>query len=167
MRRNREGREDREELESHSHHRHYADHLSAGLGMRLPSPLTPEADVVMTQTIGCAIAVHRALGPGFLESIYRKAMCIELESRDLAFEQERPVRVNYRGVEITGQRVDLIVEGLIVVELKAVVRLDEVHRAQLISYLRTTGLRGGLLINFRVAALRQGLRRVVLRSTSE
>ena len=73
----------------------------------------------MTQTIGCAIAVHRALGPGFLESIYRKAMCIELESRDLAFESERAVRVNYRGVEISGQRVDLIIEGLIVVELKS------------------------------------------------
>ena len=70
--------------------------------------------------------------------------------------------VNYRDVEIAGQRVDLIVEGQIVVELKAVVKLDDVHRAQLISYLRTTGLRGGLLVNFRVAVLRHGLRRVVL-----
>ena len=130
--------------------------------MRVQSPLSPEAERIMTETIGCAIAVHRALGPGFLESIYRKAMRVELEARRLAFESERPVTVNYRGIEITGQRVDLIVEGAIVVELKSVVRLDEVHRAQVISYLRTTKLRGGLLINFRVSTLSRGLRRAVL-----
>jgi GxxExxY protein len=89
-------------------------------------------------------------------------MHIELGAYGLSYESERPVSVRYRETEITGQRVDLIVEGEIVVELKAVVRLDEVHRAQLISYLRTTGLRGGLLINFRVPVLQRGLRRVVL-----
>jgi GxxExxY protein len=130
--------------------------------MHLPSPLTPRAEHFMTETIGCAIRVHRALGPGFLEAIYRKAMYVELKASGLSFECERPVTVTYRGVEIRGQRVDLIVEQAIVVELKAVVKLDEVHRAQLISYLRTTGLRGGLLINFRVAVLQRGLRRVVL-----
>jgi GxxExxY protein len=129
---------------------------------RLPSPLSPEAERVMKETIGCAIAVHRTLGPGFIESIYRKAMCVELELRNLAYEQEYPVRVRYRDVEITGQRIDLIIEGLIIVELKAVTRLDEVHRAQLISYLKSTGLRGGLLVNFRVPLLRSGLRRIVL-----
>ena len=130
--------------------------------MRLPSPLTAWAEHVMSETIGCAIPVHRALGPGLLESIYRKAMHIEVGAAGLSYESERPVRVRYRDVEITGQRVDLIVEGEIVVELKSVIRLDEVHRAQLISYLRTTGLRGGLLINFRVPVLQRGLRRVVL-----
>ena len=130
--------------------------------MRLPSPLSPEAESLMTQTIGCAIAVHRALGPGFLESIYRKAMYIELDAQRLAYETERPIKVVYRDIEIPGQRVDLIVEGLIVVELKSVMRLDEVHRAQLISYLKTAGLRGGLLINFRAPTLRQGLRRIVV-----
>ena len=79
----------------------------------------------MTETIGCAIAVHRALGPGFLESIYRKAMCIELERRHLAFESERSMTVNYRGSTIPGQRVDLHRRRIvIVVELKAVARLD-------------------------------------------
>jgi len=152
---NREDREDREDKES-------------GVSrVRLPaarpdSPLSPHAEWVMHQTIGCAIAVHRALGPGFLESIYRKAMCIELEQQNLPYERERPIHVNYRGIQIPGQRVDLIVNGQIVVELKAVVRLDEVHRAQLISYLRTTGLKGGLLINFRVSLLKDGLRRIVL-----
>ena len=89
-------------------------------------------------------------------------MYVELAASGLSFESERPVKVRYRDVSISGQRVDLIVEGLIIVELKAVLKLDEVHRAQLISYLRSTGLRGGLLINFRVAVLRRGLRRVVL-----
>ena len=112
--------------------------------------------------IGCAIAVHRVLGPGFLESIYRAALCLELDAQRIGFEQERPVRVAYRGVEIPGQRIDLIVEGLIVVELKAVVQLADVHRAQLVSYLRTTGLRGGLLINFGARFLKDGLKRVVL-----
>ncbi len=130
--------------------------------MRLPSPLSSHAELVMSETIGCAIRVHRALGPGFLESIYRKAMCVELMSAGLSYEAERPVTVRYRDVDLAGQRVDLIVERTVVVELKAVIKLDEVHRAQLISYLRTTGLRGGLLINFRVALLRHGLRRVVL-----
>jgi GxxExxY protein len=151
---NREGREDREGREE-------------SLIVRLPavrsdSPLSAEAEWVMRRTIGCAIAVHRALGPGFLESIYRKAMCIELENQKLAYERERSIRVNYRGVDIPGQRVDLIIEGLIVVELKSVVRLDEVHRAQVISYLRTTGLKGGLLVNFRVRLLKDGLQRIVL-----
>jgi GxxExxY protein len=130
--------------------------------MKRKSPLEPEADRMMTHTIGCAIAVHRALGPGFRESIYRKAMCVELEARGLAFEVERPVRVSYRGVEIPGQRVDLIVGGLIVVEPKTVVRFDGVHVGQLISYLKTTGLRGGVLINFRVPLLVKGLKRIVL-----
>jgi len=140
---------------------HEAHEGSVNHGLRIRSPLSPEADLAMSQTIGCAIAVHKVLGPGFIESIYRKAMCIELESRNLAYEKERSIRVTYKGVEIPGQRVDFIVEGLIVVELKAVVRLDQVHRAQLISYLKTTGLHGGLLINFRVPLLKDGIRRIV------
>ena len=87
---------------------------------------------------------------------------IELSARGLSYESEKAVTVQYRGIQIEGQRVDLVVEGLIVVELKAVARFDEVHKAQVMSYLRTTGLRGGLLINFRVSTLSRGLRRVVL-----
>jgi GxxExxY protein len=89
-------------------------------------------------------------------------MCIELTARGLSYEAERPVRVQYRGVDIPGQRVDLIVGGLIVVELKAVSRFDQIHIGQVISYLKTTGLRGGLLINFRVPLLVKGLKRIVL-----
>jgi GxxExxY protein len=147
---NREGREEHEE-----------DPFSIKR-MRTASPLSPEAEQAMHATIGCAIAVHRSLGPGFLESIYRKAMCLELEARKLAFDCERSVDVVYRGVPISGQRIDLIIEGLIVVELKAVAAFEEIHRAQVISYLKTMGLRGGLLINFRVRVLKDGLRRIVL-----
>ncbi len=126
------------------------------------SALDPESDRLMTHTIGCAIAVHRALGPGFIESIYRKAMCVELDARGLTYESERPVRVCYRGVNIPGQRVDFIVGGRIVLEIKSVARIDSVHVAQVISYLKTTGLRGGLLINFRVPLLVKGLKRIIL-----
>jgi len=147
---------------NHEDHEGHEDSSSSLPGIRIPSPLSSEAELAMSRTIGAAIAVHRELGPGFIESIYRKAMRIELEARNLAFEEERSIYVRYRGTEIPGQRVDLIVEGLIVVELKAVTHFDQVHKAQLISYLKTTGLRGGLLINFRVPVLRDGIRRLVL-----
>lgn len=130
--------------------------------MNIASPLSIEEERVMHQTIGAAIAVHRTLGPGFLESIYRKAMYLELNKRTLAYESERRIDVIYDGVAISGQRIDLIVGGLIIVELKSVSRLEEIHRAQVISYLRTAGLRGGLLVNFRVRVLKDGLRRIVL-----
>jgi GxxExxY protein len=147
---------------NHEGHEEHEGSLVRPFGVRLPSPLSPEAERAVSETIGAAIAVHRELGPGFLESIYRKAMRIELEARNLAFDEERSVFVKYRGIEIPGQRVDLIVEGLIVVELKAVTHFDQIHRAQLISYLKTTGLRGGLLINFKVPVLRDGIRRIVV-----
>ena len=148
--------------EEHEEHEEYETDPFSLRRMRVASPLSPDAERAMHATIGCAIAVHRALGPGFLESVYQKAMCIEFTERRVAFEWERPIDVTYRGFAISGQRVDLIVEGLIVVELKAVVRFEEIHRAQVISYLRTTGLRGGLLVNFRVRVLKDGLQRIVL-----
>ncbi len=163
--------EGHEEIEVHEdgpkHERHEEvegreQGLQTKAGIRVPSPLSIEAERAMHQTIGCALAVHRELGPGFVESIYRKAMWLELDAKGLAYERERPVRVAYRGIDIPGQRVDLIIEGVIVVELKSVARLADVHRAQLISYLRTTGLRGGLLINFDVRVLKDGIKRVVL-----
>jgi GxxExxY protein len=141
--------------ENHEGSRKHEGHevLSKSFRMRQPSPLEPEADRFMIHTIGCAIVVHRALGPAFLESIYRKAMCVELDARGLAYEVERPVRVAYRGVEIPGQRVDLIVGGLIIVELKAVVRLDRVHVGQVISYLKLRVLRVRRVATFVVKGL--------------
>ena len=154
-----------EEHEEHEAHEAYKDRVEDPFSvrrMRTASPLSPKAERVMHATIGAAIAVHRALGPGYLESIYKAAMCIELASRGLSYARERSLEVVYRDIPIPGQRVDLIVEDLIVVELKAVESLADIHRAQLISYLRTTGLRGGLLVNFRVRVLKDGLQRIVL-----
>jgi GxxExxY protein len=147
---------------NHDDHDGHDSRSSRSFRMRLPSPLAPEAEHVMSETIECAFRVHRELRPGFLESIYRKAMYFEMDRAGLAFQSEQQVSVKYREILIPGQRVDLIVENLIVVELKAVARFDDIHRAQLISYLRTTGLRGGLLINFHAPVLHAGLKRIVL-----
>lgn len=152
----------------HKRHRdgHDADdgHDGFTFKMRLPSPLSEAEERAMTRVIDCAMVVHRSLGPGFLESIYERSVCIEFSKAGISFEREKPVTVVYDGVPLSGQRIDLVVEGLVVVELKAVQRFEEAHRAQLISYLRTMNLRAGLLINFNVRWLHQGLKRIVLTS---
>jgi GxxExxY protein len=121
-----------------------------------------ETERVAHDIIGAALEVHRRLGPGFLERIYQEALCVELQAREIAFERECPVAVRYRDVLIRGQRVDLIVSGLVVVELKAATRIDPVHEAKAISYLRTTGLRLGLLLNFNARILKEGVKRIVV-----
>jgi len=121
-----------------------------------------EIEAVVEKVLGCAFTVHRELGPGFVESIYHRAMCLELEAQGLPFEREKPLVVMYRGQGIPGQRVDLLVGGEVIVEVKAVGALEPVHLAQVLSYLKTTSLRVGLLINFREVLLRNGIRRVVL-----
>jgi GxxExxY protein len=130
--------------------------------MWVQSQLSEEEELVGHEVIACALAVHRDLGPGYLESFYRKAMCIELRARSLAFETEKAVQVEYRGEVLGTHRIDLIVQGLVVVELKAVQALEPVHRKQVVSYLKATKLRLGLLINFAAELLKQGLKRVVL-----
>lgn len=113
--------------------------------------------------IGCAIAVHRALGPGYKESIYVEALCIELNSRGLKFEREKPITVVYAGCEIPGQRLDLLVEGVLVVECKVAEALVATHTRQVTSHLRTLGLRLGFVFNFNVAILMPaGFKRVAL-----
>jgi GxxExxY protein len=116
-------------------------------------------ECVAKDTIGAALHVHRVLGPGFLERVYQQALCIELQVRGIAFERERPVIVSYRGVAIPGQRIDLIIEACLVVELKAAPRFATAsYDGQVISYLRTTGLRLGLLLNFGCPTLKEGIR---------
>ncbi len=122
----------------------------------------PEAtEVLVRRMIGCALAVHKALGPGFLERIYREAIYLELEAQSLPFEAEKPIAVRYRGCPIAGQRVDLIVGGEVVVELKAVGAIEPIHVAQVLSYLKTLSLRVGLVINFHEMLLKDGIRRIV------
>lgn len=115
----------------------------------------------MTRVIGTCIEVHKHLGPGFLESTYRRAVCIELRERGIRFETEKRLDVTYKGRRLHGQRLDLLVEASVVLEIKAVSQLEEIHGSQLVSYLRATGLQGGLLVNFNVRVLKAGVRRIV------
>lgn|SRR5215510_14951057 len=126
------------------------------------STLPDETEQLLERIIGCALQVHRQLGPGFLERIYTEALCIELEIQGLRFERERAVAVADRDRKIVGQRIDLIVEGAVIVEVKSVARFDPIFQAKMISYLRTTGFRAGLLVNFNAGLLKEGLKRVVL-----
>jgi GxxExxY protein len=115
------------------------------------------------QVIGSAIEVHRALGPGLLESAYQRALAHELTLRSIPFEEQRTCPVRYKELTIEdAYRVDFVVAGGLVVEIKAVDALSEVHAAQVLTYLRFTGCRIGLLLNFRAAVLTHGLRRLAL-----
>ena len=125
-------------------------------------PIPAQDEEIAKAAIGAAIEVHRALGPGFLESIYRKALAYELSLRGLAVEQEKEIVVPYKDIQISGQRLDLLVGGRVLVELKCVEEFAPIHQAQLISYLKATGLRLGLLINFKVSILKNGIKRIVL-----
>lgn len=112
--------------------------------------------------IGAAMEVHRILGPGLLESIYEEALCHELALRGLRCERQKPVDVVYKDVVIKGQRLDMLLEGELVVELKCVSTLPEVAMAQALSYLRSTGLKRALLINFGERLLKDGIKRISL-----
>ena len=119
--------------------------------------------VVSHEVIGAAIEVHRHLGPGLLESVYEAALCRELWLRRVAFEQQVPVRIEYKGLGLrTAVRLDLLVEKSVVVEVKAVEQLLPIHRSQLLTYLKVTGHQVGLLINFNVHLLRSGMRRLLV-----
>ena len=116
-------------------------------------PIPVEVEWLGRRVIGCAIKVHRVLGPGYKESIYVEALCLEMDARGLKFEREVPIRVVYEGHEIPGQRLDLCVGDMIIVECKAVEALTKVHKRQTLSYLKTTGLRLGFIFNFNVDVL--------------
>jgi len=127
--------------------------------------VSPEIDLNKTteQIIGAAIEVHRALGPGLLESAYEECLCHELNLRKIPFERQKPLPVEYKGVKLDcGYRLDLLVDNSVVVELKAVETIEPIHEAQLLTYLKLGGWRLGLLINFNVPVLKDGIRRRVL-----
>ncbi len=112
--------------------------------------------------IGAAIEVHSTLGPGLLESAYEECLCRELTLRRVRFERQRHLPVEYKGLRLDcGYRLDLVVAGLVVVELKTVEKLVDIHRAQVLTYLRLGGYKLGLLINFNVPYLKDGVQRVV------
>ena len=120
-------------------------------------------DPLSEKVIGAAIEVHRVLGPGLLESAYEKCLCHELAERHLAFERQVPVPVSYKGIAIEcGYRADLVVERALLVELKAVDKILPIHHAQVLTYLRLSGIRTGLLMNFNTKVLKDGIKRFVV-----
>ena len=126
------------------------------------APIPADVESIAHQCIDAGIHVHRILGPGFREIIYERAFCLELDSRGVSFECEKRIMVRYKSWTIPGQKIDLIVEGKVLVELKAVPKLRKIHQQQVISYLKATDLRLGLLMNFNTRLLREGLKRIVL-----
>lgn len=120
-------------------------------------------DCCSHKIIGSAIEVHRLLGPGLLESAYEECLMYELQAKGLLVERQKPVPVIYKEKKLDcGYRIDLLVERSVIVELKSVDRLIPVHEAQLLTYMRFSGIPTGLLINFNVTVLKNGLRRFVL-----
>ena len=120
------------------------------------------SDKLTEKIISSAIEVHRILGPGLLESIYEEALCHEFSLRDIPFEQQKEVDVLYKDKIIKGQRLDLVVNGEVVVEIKSVRKLEDIFTAQVLSYLKSTGLKRALLINFGQDKLVDGLKRFSL-----
>ena len=122
---------------------------------------TCDLDALTEKVIGCAIEVHRTLGPGLLESIYAECLEIELKTGGLRVDRARRVSIDYKGHRVSAWlEIDLLVEDVLIVEVKAVERIHPVHLAQVITYLKLTGRRAGLLMNFNTTSLRTGLKRL-------
>ncbi|MFH1708718.1 MAG: GxxExxY protein [Planctomycetota bacterium] len=124
--------------------------------------LHTEEDRLSNAIIGCALEVHQGLGPGLLESAYETCLCYEMTQRGIAFERQKEQPVKYKQVELdAGYRLDLVVGGLVVVELKSVAQLEPIHEAQMLTHLKLSGLKLGLLMNFNVPVLKSGIKRMV------
>ncbi len=124
--------------------------------------LNGHADRLSNQVIGAAMDVHRILGPGLLESAYEECLCRELQLRGIPFKRQVALPLEYKGIRVDcAYRIDVLVDDCLILEIKATTRIEPVHEAQLLTYLRLKGLWLGLLINFNVPVLRDGLRRLV------
>jgi GxxExxY protein len=130
--------------------------------LRVNSPLSDEVEDLIHRTIGCCIAVHRALGPGLLEGIYSRAVALELKAGNISFDREKAYPVTYLFEKLCDQHLDFVVEGQLVLEIKSVEQLAPIHHSQTLSYMRVSAIRAGLLINFNVVVLQDGIRRKVL-----
>ena len=121
-----------------------------------------DEDTLSKEILGAAIEVHSHLGPGLLESAYEECLCRELSIRGLTFERQKPLAVSYKGVKLDcGYRLDVVVGGLVILELKAVDQIETIHEAQLLTYLKLSTLKLGILINFNVPLLKSGIKRIV------
>lgn len=122
----------------------------------------PPENAITEQVIGAAIEVHREVGPGLLESVYEKCLCHELALRDISFARQVPLPLEYKGLKLEcGYKVGIVVEASVIVELKTVEALLPIHEAQLLTYLKLHGAKVGLLINFNVPVLKDGVKRMV------
>ena len=120
-----------------------------------------EMDDLTGKVISAAIEVHKSLGPGLLESAYEECLCRELDLRGINYERQQDLPIEYKGIKLNcGYRLDLVVAGKLILELKACNALEPIHEAQLLTYLKLTGLKIGLLINFNVPVLKMGIRRI-------
>ena len=123
----------------------------------------PDINDLTGKVIGAAIEVHTALGPGLLESAYEKCLCKEFKLRNICYVTQKELPLSYKGEDVDcGYRLDFIVEDRLILELKACDRLQPVHEAQLLTYLKLTNLNVGLLINFNVSVLKDGIKRLML-----
>lgn len=119
-------------------------------------------DEISSKIIGLAIEVHKILGPGLLESTYEECLCRELSLNRLSFERQKTLPVEYKGISLDcGYRIDSLVENCVIVELKSIESLLPIHQAQLLTYLKLTGIKLGLLVNFNVPILKEGIKRIV------
>ncbi len=120
-----------------------------------------EIDDLTGKVISAAIEVHKSLGPGLLESAYEECLCRELDLKGISYERQKELPVEYKGVRLScGYRLDIVVEGRLILELKSCDVLEPIHEAQLLTYLKLTGFKVGLLINFNVPVLKNGIRRI-------
>lgn len=119
-------------------------------------------NTISNQVVGAAIEVHRHLGPGLLESAYEECLCHELKLRGLSFDRQKELSVCYKDSRLDcGYRLDVVVEGAVILELKSVKKLEPIHEAQLLTYLKLSDLKLGLLLNFNVPLMRNGIQRIV------
>ena len=121
-----------------------------------------EENQIATEVIACAIRVHRALGPGLLEKVYQECLFYELNKAGISVKKEFMLPIKYDGIELeSGLRIDLLAENKLVIELKSVDEINDVHMAQTLTYLKLSGCKLGLIINFNVALLKQGIKRII------
>jgi GxxExxY protein len=121
-----------------------------------------DINALSSKVIGAAIEVHKTLGPGLLELAYEECLCHELSLRGISFERQKPLPVEYKGKKLDcGYRLDIIVENTIILELKSCEKIEPIHKAQLLTYLKLSGLNLGLLLNFNVPVVRDGIVRIV------
>jgi GxxExxY protein len=119
-------------------------------------------DELSNEIIGATIEVHRGLGPGLLESAYEECLCYEFDAREIRYERQKPLPVAYKGKKLDcGYRLDMVVNDLVILELKAVDQILPIHNAQVLTYLKLSGLKLGMLINFNVTVLKNGIKRIV------